>query len=464
MVDLGYDDAKITVDYKGEIAPLNQNKNKEEKRINRRVEIIWEKPQIAEEDADNIQDLYALLTQEKQTFCINPNRDTLLHLEQGTIINVPAHIFNTTTDACVEFSVKEIYKYSDMLLENLATTSNGKLLETGGMVYTEAKDENGNTLQIKSGKSFTIMLPTDNARDDMGLFYGERDPHTQEMNWLPSWKSKAMYDVNGIFPFRLNECIGSYYPIPECDQCHLFLCRFGRIDEAIKGIGNKEIRQENKEFRACQKSLRKGGSQISYAPTTDCSEQFALYGLDNYEDLQDTLRKIRDAQFKTEYAKYGVDNYTDYTLRLQKISDSIQEATYKETITNLENNTGSMNDLNYYVARVNKLGWINCDAFSNVRAGKKITMQTNEPQRSDTDCKLVFIKKHAIMRPDAANGNYGFRSIPPKLPVWLFALKYKKGQAYICLEKTETKVKADPIEFKPVSLKELKTELQKLDF
>jgi hypothetical protein len=70
-----------------------------------------------------------------------------------------------------------------MILESLSTTSNGQLIESAGMVYTEAWDQNGNEVELNSGAEITIMIPTDTIRADMQLFTGERDFESNQMNW-----------------------------------------------------------------------------------------------------------------------------------------------------------------------------------------------------------------------------------------------------------------------------------------
>lgn len=71
-----------------------------------------------------------------------------------------------------------------------------------------------------------------------------------------------------------------------------------------------------------------------------------VYGVDNWEDLADTLAKTF----------------------LQNSFEEMSEGEVKG---------GTMNNLIYNIARVNKLGWINCDAISSVPASQKITMLTD---------------------------------------------------------------------------------------
>ncbi len=466
LIEMGCATDKISVDFKGEKKPLNTNGNAEEKKQNRRVEILWQKPEpIA---AGSIQELYDLLEQEKQTFCINPNRDTLLILNQGTIIVVPAGSFKTQSNECVLLKTKEIYKYSDMIMENLSTTSNGRLLETAGMVYTEATDQDGNRLDLNFDAEITIMIPTDTLREDMKLFTGQRDSETNQMNWNLAGNNTdfSMYNYGHDIEWCNPE---NYIPeTPQCEKCGLF-CRVGRLGGTLKGATDEDIKAENKEFRKCQKSLRKKRKpdyrQLSPYPYR-CVELMEKYGVTTYEELEDTLVKLQVELMKQrekEFEKYGVSNYEDYRDTLRKIEIQKGKIQFEQTAEKLKTGKGSVGDLKYYVARVNTLGWINCDAFTRFPANEKIVMKTDVPFNDNFDCKLVFRDRKSIMRSDRLIKYYSYSRIPPDFDVWLMALKYVNGQAYVSLHETTTRKKAPASEFRAVSIEELRQELKKLD-
>lgn len=82
LVKLGYDPDVIEIDYRGESDPVAKNEVDEGRAQNRRVSLEWEykDPEPIEETGD-IRDLYKLLEQVKQEFCIDPNRDTILSLD-----------------------------------------------------------------------------------------------------------------------------------------------------------------------------------------------------------------------------------------------------------------------------------------------------------------------------------------------------------------------------------------------
>jgi hypothetical protein len=76
--------------------------------------------------------------------------------------------------------VTEYYKLSDILLANLSTVSNGKHLETGGMLFIEAK-KGAIELELKDNKPIDISFPTKNKKQGMQLFSGEWKD--KNMNW-----------------------------------------------------------------------------------------------------------------------------------------------------------------------------------------------------------------------------------------------------------------------------------------
>jgi hypothetical protein len=457
LIELGCPSDKITVDFKGEQNPLNANRTETEKGQNRRVEILWQKP--APIAASSIQDLYDLLEQQQQTFCINPNRDTVITLDQGTIIAIPAGTFRTNSRDCILLKTKEIYKKSDMILENLSTTSNDQIIESAGMVHTEAWDQNGNKVELNSGAEITIMIPTDTIRADMQLFT------SNQMNWtLAGDGMKFSY-----YPFGhdIDYCDPANYMREEtlCEKCGIF-CRIGRMGRTLKGAGNADVKAENKEFRACQKKLRKRSksaiTQTQVYPYY-CEDLMFQYGVTTYEALMDTLNYWQEYYRQEEYAKYGVTTQEGYQDTLRKLFIEQQRVELENLEKKIDNGNGTMMDIKYYVARLNTMGWINCDAFSSFPNGKKINMITDVSYNSDTDCKLVFQDRNSAMRPAPFDRFYGFGNIPRGLNVWLVSLKYEQGQAYISLHATTTQEKAPKASFRAVSLVELKQELLKVN-
>jgi hypothetical protein len=160
----------------------------------------------------------------EQKHRLNGKRGKVINGRRGTVIHIPPYAFETLDgqEATGEINIdlQEAHTYGDMILQNLATVSNGEQLETGGMVRIAATDANGQTLRLKKGKDIFVSLPNPNANTaGMLVFTGERDGH-ENMNWgtdgspvavatgLPSpFRQKPNYDINSeVFqkPLRIS--------------------------------------------------------------------------------------------------------------------------------------------------------------------------------------------------------------------------------------------------------------------
>lgn len=157
-----------------------------------------------------------------QQFIFLQNSDTILRCKEGTIIKLGKGSFidsatNTPVEGAVELLVTEYYTLSDILVSNLSTVSNNKLLETGGMLHIEAL-QGSNSLELKSGSSIEISFPTASLKESMQLFEGAWDD--ENINWtLPNDKLESIEisDVEPIVevPFNIVEIVPTF---PECDH------------------------------------------------------------------------------------------------------------------------------------------------------------------------------------------------------------------------------------------------------
>lgn len=121
-----------------------------------------------------------------QLFDIDSKIDNVIEGENGTVVVCPKGCFLNSKGEIVETSVKielsEALSLEDMLLSNLTTTSNGKLLETGGMIYFNATT-NGEQLTINKKIPIHIEIPTNDKKAGMMAYKGIRD-EKGNMNWI----------------------------------------------------------------------------------------------------------------------------------------------------------------------------------------------------------------------------------------------------------------------------------------
>ncbi len=121
-----------------------------------------------------------------QTFDIDAKQDNIVEGENGTIVVCPKGCFENAKGEIVEDKVKielsEALSLENMLLSNLTTTSKGKQLETGGMIYFNAT-ANGEQLTIRKENPIHIEIPTKEKKPGMMVYKGTRDEEGN-MDWL----------------------------------------------------------------------------------------------------------------------------------------------------------------------------------------------------------------------------------------------------------------------------------------
>lgn len=121
-----------------------------------------------------------------QTFDIDSKQDNIIEGKNGTVVVCPKGCFKNAKGEIVEENVKiELYEalsLEEMLLSNLTTTSDGKQLETDGMIYFNAT-ANGEQLTINKDNPIHIEIPTTEKKAGMMAYKGIRD-EKGNMNWI----------------------------------------------------------------------------------------------------------------------------------------------------------------------------------------------------------------------------------------------------------------------------------------
>lgn len=119
-------------------------------------------------------------------FTVNADRGTVIEGANGTTIALPKGCFKDKNGNVVSGNVKvelaEALALDKMLASNLTTTSDGKPLETGGMIYFKAT-QNGEELFVNKNKPVYIEIPSEQKRGGMLVYRGVRDDKGN-MNWI----------------------------------------------------------------------------------------------------------------------------------------------------------------------------------------------------------------------------------------------------------------------------------------
>lgn len=436
FVSKGINPAAFSIAVIGEEKPIGDNTTEQGKQKNRRVDIAITFTRPIPIDSSqflpSIFELYRQTERKAQEFCINPGRDTVLRCEKGTIVYVKANSFkilNSCATNCISFKIKEDFLKSEMILDNLSTTSNGKIIETQGMIYTEANDCKGNKLNLVRGKDLVIMLPTDSFNPNAKIFTGKRSPHDSIMNWTVNTNSV----LSQFSLAELNIC--SNWCIKET-KCPFFFCK-------IRLFLNKLIG-------------KKTGNSIANLPPAELMPKcesigklFKDYGVNNINDLVNALNKslLDSFQVKT----------------IEELQDTVRKININKVELSYLNKTLSYEDFKYYVYNSSRLGWSNVDAFFDLKGKEMATLNIKLKVAKNIDCKIVFKERRVVIPAKSENKKYDFGELPKGEKVWIIAIKYEDGKPLLFMQETLIENQTIEVDFKSLTLDELKEKLKVLD-
>ncbi len=121
-----------------------------------------------------------------QELVVSGSKGVQLRLKAGSLVQQ-----NGAFPTCNEVTLilEEYLSLSDMLTGDLSTHSNGRMLQTGGMVYVMARCSDKEILKLKPGAGIEIYLPQPETFPEMRVFTGRSNPEV--MDWKLSESGKA---------------------------------------------------------------------------------------------------------------------------------------------------------------------------------------------------------------------------------------------------------------------------------
>lgn len=197
LLSKGIPQSKITIDSEGESRPLTKAELNIPNASDRRVEIVSRATVFA-----SVDDLLDKLGPQLQTFHIDNSIDQTITMINGSEIFIPAFSLvyadgSGAINGKATIEVKESFDVVDFVAENLHTTTEESLLQTGGMIYINAS-AGGKQLGIKSGNTLDVMYPQKQIDEGMSHYSAIESPVGT------SWKSSGG-EVNLLSQVKSNE-------------------------------------------------------------------------------------------------------------------------------------------------------------------------------------------------------------------------------------------------------------------
>ena len=235
----------------GEDVALYDNNTEEGRSMNRRADVevnmafqneslLPPPPPPPEPPAGNLDELYDKIKTPAQEFCINVTRDTFLVGKRGTIIHYKANTIKKTSVSCPCFTIRlnEYYDNSELVLNNLTTTSGGQLLESGGMIRLEGFC-NGEKYELKENEYLTVMVPADTILPGMKLLSANRENSSEYLDWKLDETKLDDFDYERMMLM----CGGVTGPVG--GKCPFFFCRIRKIFRGRKYKNNLDNKVNN---------------------------------------------------------------------------------------------------------------------------------------------------------------------------------------------------------------------------
>ncbi len=209
----------------GEDWPICLSDNEDCMRYNRRVEVL-----LMDEVSEEV--IYDTHKVAPEVSFVQIEKETDVKTDQGTLVKIPSNCFvhadGSAVTGEVRFEVKEFYNYKDCIQKRLCTISDGKLLESGGMLYLSAA-QGTEQLQVAPGKNLDVTFASqrEEPEDGMQIFTGEFKDG--KLNWtnprsgrvitsnpyiyqLDSVKNEVPKNGKQLFSFMQYEIEANYEP------------------------------------------------------------------------------------------------------------------------------------------------------------------------------------------------------------------------------------------------------------
>lgn len=385
----------ITVKGLGEKSPISEKVPNYEFDHNRKVEIV---AYVKWNPKNNVNYLIEKLDSKGTDYTVRPHKDTALLTDKGTMIVIAKNTFKTASNSPITLNINEYFDKSQMVANNLTTTSEGKWMEDGKMIKITAIQD-GETLSQELNVPIQISTSTKVIKDKLQTFYGDRK-EDGFVYWTPNATGGKVHTGKG--PASSGEYPGVILPGDTLRNPKSRVCDSLRAKEDDYFVAKFNIIQKIFWGKAKKNGIREALAK-ELTSRDSCSACYNAY------KMQELGKKQRKSKMKKVVA--------DEKSRKQNevlngpMADSI-DVNYDEK--------------DYYVFSIFKTGLVNVDKLIKYNQNKIDILVTDCNQ--SINAKLVFDDNKVLLPSEKTKEGFIFRSVPSGINVTLFAIKFKDEQ------------------------------------
>ncbi|MBK7886284.1 MAG: hypothetical protein IPJ86_02965 [Bacteroidetes bacterium] len=327
---------------------------------------------------------------------ISAERDTILSNHQGLELAIPAGAFihddGSAPSGKIMFHLQSFHDDLSILKEGLTTTCNGEMIETAGMFYCDASS-NGKPLKLR--KSINVSFRTEEVKEGMQIFYGEKQADGV-VNWIPESADRAAVSTSSTR--------GQTGTVSRSGTTVLS-SGSGRGDELkVSGyIWDVTSATKRERFRHLEQGRPASWTSFVYGDLVKADKllwksvfditrvevnmrllenaRYELVIIPSDNVVLDSLIRLSTKNFwdKSRYPKH-IDEHDDiryastFYLRLATKGHNFIAALKKKgkNQTVIASNATEMSMVTNYALQMTRMGWINCDRFVNLEERKDV--------------------------------------------------------------------------------------------
>jgi hypothetical protein len=430
--------------------------------------------------------VFKSVKKQSQIIKVNVEEGIKTTLKEGTKISIPENAFvNERTgkniSGEIDLRITEYYKLSDILLADLTTKSDNKLLETGGMLYINATQK-GVRLKLNQQKPLHIIF-NNSGKPNMQLFEGFKTDDNG-INWKLNTEIEAV-EIDELTDDLTSEAAAvqevieeSFVRIKDVEEGPVFPgCESGNNEERKECMKDAINKLVNRKFNtSIAGDLELTGRQ-SIRTSFEIDAEGIIGKIEaraSHKELAEEAIRVIELMPKLIPAKQkgkavAISYYLPINFQTEGETMDQPSITIKSDKAFIkrfgEKSTSEIgnSDIERYTFATTNLGWINCDRFVN-SIKKKIKYKIKIKDAEGANVKMVFKSISSVLPSNKNNNQYNFGEVPLDENIILLAVKRKGDKLYLGMIALKTKAISElDLNFKEVTLNELKTELQKLN-
>lgn len=382
-----------------------------------------------------LNDVLRSLESPEQVFHIQAQRDTVLKGKNGTLLyyygNSLCDDQGNPVKGQVSLKLKESFEYWEMMGDRLSTETDSGFLETRGMVKLGANTGN-KKLKLRAGSELTVMVPNKLGSGGMQVWQPNTAVGQRSSANITSWQTP-----NPVGQFNPSSYVSCGWTVPDrlVKKCN-FWCKVRRF------FGIKTLSQTSRRTL----TLR-----AEYWSPLGCAGLDSLvkkYNIQNYQQLFTLVYAPLMKQYKVS--------------TLKQLFYRMEQERRVNVEKSLASGNTSFQNLNYYVFSTSELNWRNLDEFYHMSDDMVVEQKIDEPVKPETSVSLVFKSRKIIVSayvdPDK---RYHYPRVPKDEEGTVVAIKVWNGKPMLAVQPVKFGEKEIDLDFKVVTLDELKQGISK---